>query len=317
MNNLEQSKECYRQLCAEKETIPLFMQAWWMEAVSEGKNWNVIFSKKNDCIVGVLVYHYVTKFGFKFIVQPQLTQYNGIWIDYPENLASYKRLSLEKEVISDLIAQLESRKFVYYSQNFHCSVTNWLPFYWKNFRQTTRYTYQIKDISNPDKCFEQFVPVKKQHISKAEKHLSVDYSMSGEEFYSIAKQNLDKSNQKIFYSKNLFLNLYNSCCSHQQGLILAVRDSDSHLHAAVFIVWDNMSAYYLITTISPKFRSSGASSLMVWEAVKKASKTSKTFDFEGSMNENIEHSFRQFGAEQVPYFAITKHNSFLLKPFFS
>ena len=30
------------------------------------------------------------------------------------------------------------------------------------------------------------------------------------------------------------------------------------------------------------------------------------FDFEGSMNESIENSYRKFGTVQVPYFAISK-----------
>lgn len=32
-------------------------------------------------------------------------------------------------------------KFDYFNMNFHYSITNWLPFYWRGFKQTTRYTY--------------------------------------------------------------------------------------------------------------------------------------------------------------------------------
>jgi len=37
------------------------------------------------------------------------------------------------------------------------------------------------------------------------------------------------------------------------------------------------------------------------------------FDFEGSMDENVENSFKQFGTEQVPYFRIIKEKSQLFK----
>ena len=33
-------------------------------------------------------------------------------------------------------------------QNFHYGITDWLPFYWEGYRQTTRYTYMLKDIRN-------------------------------------------------------------------------------------------------------------------------------------------------------------------------
>jgi len=86
-----------------------------------------------------------------------------------------------------------------------------------------------------------------------------------------------------------------------------------NLHAALFIVWDENCAYNLISTINPKFRSSGASSLVFWEAIKHMSTKSKLFDFEGSMDKNIEESFREFGSTQIPYFRIRKFNSVCFK----
>ena len=218
-------------------------------------------------------------------------------------------------MITDLIAQLESWKFVYYSQNFHSSVTNWLPFYWKNFRQTTRYTYQIKDISNPDKCFEQFSYAKQKHINKIKEKLVVDFSMSPQSFYEIAEKNWRLLGEKISYTRDVFFNIYNNSEQRKQSCIIAVKDTQNNVHSALFVIWDSKSAYALISTIHPDFRQSGASTLMFWEAIKYVSKKTKIFDFEGSVNESIENSYRQFGTEQVPYFAITKHNSFLLKPF--
>jgi len=62
-------------------------------------------------------------------------------------------------------------------------------------------------------------------------------------------------------------------------------------------------------------RKSGALNLCIWDAIKFASTKVNRFDFEGSMVETIEISFRAFGAEQVPYFKITKYNNRLLKSF--
>jgi hypothetical protein len=54
-------------------------------------------------------------------------------------------------------------------------------------------------------------------------------------------------------------------------------------------------------------------SLLMWEAIQRSSRSSKEFNFEGSMLEEVERFFRGFGAKQVPYFIIKKTNSRILK----
>jgi len=65
---------------AKKEnSIPLFCQDWWMDAVCLDE-WDVLLVEEKGQIVAALPYHLRKKLGFRCIVQPQLTQYNGIWI---------------------------------------------------------------------------------------------------------------------------------------------------------------------------------------------------------------------------------------------
>jgi len=316
MVEVQSKKDRYYKLCDDREDIPLFMQAWWLNAVCNNKNWNILFYEKKDKILVVMVYYFVIKFGFKIIIQPKLTQSSGIWIDYPVSLTSYEKLSFEKVVMTNLINQLNELKFSYYDQNFQPSITNWLPFFWKGFSQSTRYTYQIVDISDTEKCYQKFSYAKKKQISKAIKNLSIDFNLSGEMFYDELQQNLKSLHKTVYYSKELFLKLYTDCISRNQGCIITARDSQMKIHASNFIVWDNNCTYNLISTINQELKSSGASSLVVWEALKLRSSKTKVFDFEGSMNENIENSFRQFGSIQIPYFRIRKYNSFLFKTLF-
>lgn len=84
------------------------------------------------------------------------------------------------------------------------------------------------------------------------------------------------------------------------------RDEHNNIHAAVYIVWDNDSAYYLMGGGDPALRNSGATSLCLWEAIQFASTVSKKFDLEGSMLEPVERFFRGFGTVQKPYFKISK-----------
>jgi len=188
MSDKQINKDRYRILCNERTDIPLFMQSWWMDAVCNFRNWDVFIYDRDNKILGVLVYHFVKKLGFKIIVQPQLTQFNGIWVNNSNNLSKNEKLRFEKEVMTHLINQLEELNFSYYDQNFHHSITNWLPFFWKKFEQTTRYTYQILNISKPDVCFKQFRASKKAHINKAKETINISLETSGEEFYKHLKQ---------------------------------------------------------------------------------------------------------------------------------
>lgn len=317
MDSNKSLKQQYFELCNEQKNIPLFMQAWWMDAVCINKDWDVLLYTKNDNILGVLVFHYIKKCGFKIIIQPQLTQYNGLWINYSTVKSISDKLSLEKEVMTKLIEQLSDYKFSYYDQSFQPSITNWLPFFWKGYKQTTRYTYQIPDISDLNKCWEQFSYAKRKQINKANRELKIDLELSGELFYNELEKNLKSINRNVFYTKGVFLKLYNECISRNCGCIVAVRDDELRIHAANFIVWDNKCSYNLISTLNQDFRSSGASSLVIWEALKLMSTKTAIFDFEGSMNENIENSFRQFGTVQVSYLRIIKHNSPLFRIFFN
>jgi hypothetical protein len=303
------NKEKYRQLCQE-QPIPLFMQAWWMDAVcSEGKHWDVLLYKKKEKILGALPFHLIKKLGYKIIVQPVHAQYNGVWINYPTNINEDKKESLEKEVMDNLIDQIERTGIHYFNQNFHHSITNWHPFYWKGFKQTTYYTYQIKDISNVDEVYNSFSHAKKKQIKKASKNFIIDFSMDLEEFHKLHTQYLLQDGKKIWYSKTLFKSIYQASVSRDQGTIIRIRDENNNMHAALFLVWDKQTAYNLISVINPEYKSSGASTRIVWEAIKILSNKTTIFDFEGSMIKGVARSFQQFGTEQVPYFNIEKSYS--------
>lgn len=301
------NKEIYKQLCIDNPDIPLFSQYWWMEAISVGRDWDVLLvSDSSGRIVASLPFLITKKWGFRCVLQPLLAQTSGIWIKYPEKQTESERLSYEKKVCNDIIAQLDKLNLTLFLQNFYFSFTNWLPFYWKGFLQTTRYTYRIPDISDPNSVFSFFFESKKRQIRKAEKTLSISFELSPEEFYSYRTRAFKSKGKENDCPESLFYSCYNAAIKENKGFIIAVKDAAGNVHAGSFVVWDENSAYYLILFTNPEFQSSGASSLIVWETLKYLSGKTKSFDFEGSMIESIESFYRQFGAVQTPYFQIRK-----------
>lgn len=304
------NKEQYIQFCKQEQNIPLFLQPWWLDAVTkpDGKQWKVLLAKnKNNEIEAVLPFVTGKKFGLKYVVMPQISQYAGVWIKDKINENNSKRVSREKYLQNSLIEQLNEMKISFFELKFPLTYTNWLPFYWAGYTQQTCYTYRFEDISDTDKIFSMFFPCKQRQIRKAQKILHVEYSMSANEFYELRCKHLSAQGKKSIYSKQLICNVINTSLERKQGIIASATDDNGNIHAAVFIVWDKNCAYQFITAISPEYRDTGASTLIVWDAIKKLSKTTKSWDFTGSMVEEVEYSVRQFGAKQIPYFQIAKY----------
>ncbi len=305
------NKQKYREFCKREEDIPVFSKDWWFDSVCGEENWDVVLIEKDEKIKASMPYYKTKRAIFDVITMPKLTQTMGPYIKYPEGQKYNKKLSLEKKIMNEIIEKLPH--FDYFSQNFHYSITNWLPFYWKGFEQTTRYTYVLEDLSNLENIFNNFSQTKKQQIRKAEKIIDIKFDLSARDFYENHKMTLLKQNSIISYGLELFETIYNNGYKHNSAKTIYAIDKNGNINAAYFIIWDQNSAYHLISTIDPDFRNSGASTLLIREVIKFASTKTKKYDFEGSMIENVESSFRAFNALQKAYCHITKTNSSLLK----
>ena len=88
--------------------------------------------------------------------------------------------------------------------------------------------------------------------------------------------------------------------------MLFAQDEADRIHAVAYIVWDEHAAYYLLGGSDPDLRTSGAASLLMWEAIMRARRVTDVFDFEGSMLKPVERFFRAFGARQTPYLNVSR-----------
>jgi hypothetical protein len=304
------NKSKYRELCKSEPTIPIFSRDWWLDAVCGETNWDVVLVEKGGEIVGSLPFYFKKRFGSRIITMPPLTQTMGPWIKNHAQRCS-KRVSCEVKVVSELIDSLPP--FGSFDQRFHYSVTNWLPFYWRGFQQTTRYTYIIPDLTNLEKVFKEFDHSVRSYISKAQSNVEVVASDDIRTFYEINSWTFRRQGMDVPYSYDFVRRLDSKCHENGKRRILMAKDKSDEIRAALYLVWCEESAYTLMSGINPKFRTDGAMKLLVWEAIKFASEVIKQFDFEGSMLKAIEMRNRSFGAIQVPYSYVTKTNAFHLK----
>ena len=305
-------KEKYKELCSKEKSIPLFSQAWWLDAVCGEDHWDVALVEKGGRVVAALPYQMTIRKGMRFINMPKLTQTLGPWIRASDTTYA-KQLSEHKKLMTALISNLPN--YDYFTQKFHYSVTNWLPFYWNDYQQTTRYTYILEDLSNENELWNGLQSKIRTDIKKATNrfNLNVRTDLSLGEFLEVNAMTYSRQKKVVPYTNEFVRKLYETCMSKNSCRLFFAEDNEKRIHAVSFIVWDENSAYYLMGGGDPELRNSGATSLIMWEAIRFASTVTKRFDFEGSMIESVERYFRAFGGRQMPYFQITKTNSRLLK----
>lgn len=286
----------------------VFCRSWWLRAVCPASFDILVAQERGEIIGGMPLPH--NKLGpFKLIQTPPLTQTLGILLSPPDP-DYYRELSTQLHVTEALVAGLPP--FDSLVLNFAPHFDNWMALYWAGFEQTTRYTYRLTDIKRSD-LLDNLDRSKRKNIRRAAKQVTVHTDLPADRFYANHRLTLAKQGLTISYSQDCFQRLYKAAHAHGAGRTWYALDEADNLHAAILVVYDHHAAYYLISTIDPDFRRSGAATLLVMEAAKYVAQFTDVFDFEGSMIPGVEQSFRRFGARQTPYFHITKNNSLPLQ----
>ncbi len=310
-NNIKYRKDRYKIFC-DNNDVPIFSQYWWLDIVCGAEAWDVIIIEENGEIVATMPFHFRRKYFFDIILMPKLTPNMGPFYKYEENITNSKKLAFEEECLSQIMQKLPKTSL--FLQKFHYSVTNWLPLYWENYKQTTHYTYIIKNIKNKKQILKNFSSAKRKEVNRAQRQsLKVIYDIDAATFYEHHKSTLENQNKSIVYSKELLQKIVSKVQELNKGQIIGVKDYNRELLCCMLIVWDNKSAYSLISSINSECRNQKISAFMFYEAIKYASTYVDVFDFEGSMIKGVENSFRRFGTTQTPYFKIIKANNLIFK----
>lgn len=293
----------YRDFARIQTDMPIFTKGWYLDAVY-GDEWEVITVERNNEIVASLPYITKKKGFFTYIYQHFFTQTLGPFIR-PDFRTTNQEMKLMKELISQLpdVAAFE--------QNFHYSISNWLPFKWEGFDQTTMYTYVIEDITDLDKVWSGFSSNYRNKIKKAEKLVEVVTNRSLEDFYETAKMSFERQGIDVIYDYDFLHQFDSRLYMESRNKIFFAQDKEGQIHSVLYLTLGDESAYLHLAGENPDLRNSGAGILLIWEAIKYASKEEglKKFDFQGSMIPTVEKVRRECGATQKAYSRVWKYNS--------
>lgn len=295
-------KEQYRQFCRAHPELPVFFQDWYLDAVCQEGEWGVVIVETGGVVKGIWTYFLKQKIGFHYITMPNFVKFMGPY------LIGRPSLTEQHQILTELLAKLPPVASI--KQDFHYSITNWLPLYWHSFQQTTRYSYLL-DVSDLQKVQSEVNRNIRRNLTKASTQIKVEYWNDPERFYFVNKLSFDRQNIPIPYTLTQFLRHDIALEEQKRRQIFFALDQRNQIHSASYVIWDDQSAYYHLAGDDPQYRQSGAGILLIWEAIQFLHNKLgiNTLDFEGSMIKNVEAIRRQFGAIQTPYFSVAKNFS--------
>lgn len=285
----------------------VYYETWWIKLMSKPNHFEIIeFNDDNGLICYFPYVLYEKRLFFQthtIISMPKFTQCLGPYI----NKTTIK-WSEYKKIVNYIIDNLP--KHSYFDMRFNTVITDWLPWYWRGYKQKTLYTFQIK-LNNSIECiFDNFKPRTKNEIRYALKNnYNVLHFQSIDDIYPLIEMTYLKQNLNVPYSKDFLSAIHNECIKHESINILLIEDENGVKQAGAVLIFNKYSTINLITAKNYFYNNRGVTELLIYESIKFASNKSQVFDFEGSMIESINDFYRSFSPELIPYFEITKYNN--------
>lgn len=285
-----------------RPTNSIFQEAWWLDAVAPGR-WEVVEVRDGGGLKAWMPLVFMdAPGGLKRCDTPPLTQTLGPWLAPQATPKYWKALGKHQSVLGTLIEQLPQVDL--FRQNLHWSVPTAMPFAQAGYDLRLAYTYVIEDLS---RAWDTLSDERRRVIRRAREKLEVVETDDPEQFWRLNMLTYARRGVRPPYSRELFFRLDAACAANDARRIFLARDENDD-HAAVYLVHNKQSAWYLAGGADPALTRAGGTSLALWHAIEFAAQHSQVFDFEGSMMPGIEHFFRSFGGTQMPYVGVSKRS---------
>jgi GNAT acetyltransferase-like protein len=281
----------------------IFQEPWWLDAVAPGQ-WEEATVARDGRVVARLPYVMHGRPGLRVMGHPPLTPRLGPWIE-PSAGKYESALRREMQLMGELIEALPEHSA--FHQLFSPTVSNGLPFHWAGYGLSVRYTYRLHDIGREEELWNGLSGKIRTQVRKAQQALTIRTDLGIDRLHSLWSQTFERQGMGAPEPQSLLERIEAACAARGAREILFAQDEQDRVHAAAYVVLDANGAYYLLGGADPALRNSDATSLLVWEAIRRSAGATDVFDFEGSMLRSIERFFRAFGARQTPYLAVSRY----------
>lgn len=248
--------------------MPIFFRDYYLDAVCVKGGWDVRYDDHD----GYYVYHFRRLFFYQFWLMPQLTPYLG-WLDAKKSSMTLPPMTMS--YISGLPAHdVDGDSYTYI-----------IP-------ATSGTSYDMAIASSKHR----------NYIRKASTMYRIE-DISWEEFRQVLPKMFAERNRSNPFNMEVLERIEECLAKRNERAIFAARDQDNAIKSILYLVYDERTAYLLVSSQYSKNRSNYA---LVAHGINWALARGLNFDFEGSMIPNVERFFKGFGGEKY-YYTKTKH----------
>lgn len=278
----------------------IFHEQWWLDITAAGP-YEIVEVAKGGKVVGWLPFFLRSSYGLTHSFLPNMAHFLGPAIDEGEGNPE-TRLQARVNITRELIAKLPQAGI--YKYKCHRDVTDVVAFQDNNFETAVQFTFEIAP-RQVDLLWGAMSKKKRSQIRRAQDVLSIISIEDAEAFYRFYNDNLERRGFGNCYRKDICCRAVEAAFEHSSGGVYAATDRNGALVAAIFCVWDQTSAYYLMTTRAPDAHD-GAVSLLLWEAIQDAAQRGLIFDFDGLGGKESFAFFSGFGGALRPRYVVTR-----------
>jgi hypothetical protein len=234
---------------------------------------------------------------------PPLTHFLGPAIDSGSGSQTTRYLR-QLSITSELIAKLP--RVASFRQKMHRGVVDAVAFQSTGFDVSVQFTYEMHPASEKE-AWEAMRDKTRNAIRNGEKIYKISTDFDPQAFTEFYKKNLYAEGKNEHIDFGIARGLTRRCLEEDCGRFFVARDIAGSPKAAIFVVWDQTSCYYLMATRA-KESTYGATSAALWASVKFAMSKQQIFDFDGIYNAGSAKFFASFGGNVSPRFVIQKAN---------
>jgi len=268
----------------------IFHEEWWLDAATGGR-FDVAEVTAGGRTVGRLPFHLTKRFGLRMIRMPELTYFLGPAIEDGKGSATNRFLK-RLEITRELLERLPPASWQYVK--CHGGVTDVIAFQELGFRTYVQFTHEIRPAP-AEVLWQQMRDKTRNVVRRADERLSIRELTDPLEFAHLYERNLALRGLDNGIDSAVCRKIVSASLERQRGRILAAHDKDNQIVAANFCVWDEVSSFYLLSTRGAN-SGNGASSLLLWEAIKDSARRGLVFDFAGLGGKGSVLFYSGFGA---------------------
>jgi hypothetical protein len=273
-----------------KEDVPVYYWPSYLDAVAFNQWEGLVLRQEND-IIAIFPIHYKSKYGFKFLLNPPLVQYSGLWL-------ATSQIKRYKECVY-LIDDYIKKRFHLINLSLHQSQHNHLEWKWKGYKENIKFTFIIYNEAI-ETILAKYHKVTRSDLRFVKEKLTISNDKSNVAYHLLNK-GLIKSGLSEERSNHLIENLLKLPYAKLYNAV----DENNFIQASILTIEDHHTTYNIINGRSNECIRGGVK-ILLDAAIKESVSQNKNFDFEGSSIPGVYEFFESFGGKLISYHNIYK-----------